>query len=84
MPKKPYIDAMLTPEICVAGRALVKITQDELAKASGRGKSTIRDFERGERLPKKETVDDIIAALKSYGVSIVRDRNSHGVVKALK
>jgi transcriptional regulator with XRE-family HTH domain len=63
----------ITPAQCRAGRALLGMTQPELAKESGLGLSTIVDFERMRRQVSDEAVEAILMALKRGGVEIIEE-----------
>jgi transcriptional regulator with XRE-family HTH domain len=58
----------MTPAQCRAARALLDMTQPDLAQAAGVGLSTIVDFERSRRVVLDETLDAIRAALEAAGV----------------
>lgn len=61
---------MITPAQCRAARALVDWSQDDLAKAAHLGLSTIRDFEKGRRVPTHNNLRGIKLALEEGGVAI--------------
>jgi transcriptional regulator with XRE-family HTH domain len=67
----------LTPAQCRAGRALLGITQPELAKRAGLGLSTIVDFERARRRISDEAALIIREALEKADVLII-DENGGG------
>ncbi len=60
-----------------AARAIVDMTQPELAAAAGLGLSTIVDFERSRRPVSDQGVGAIRAALEAAGVVFV-DENGEG------
>jgi transcriptional regulator with XRE-family HTH domain len=68
---------MITKEQSRAGRALVDWSQSRLAEASNLGESTIRDFEKGRRVPSINNLEAIRRALESAGVIFV-DENGEG------
>jgi transcriptional regulator with XRE-family HTH domain len=67
----------MTPAQCRAARALLGMTQPELAKESGLGLSTIVDFERMRRHVSAEVIEAIQIALKRNGVELI-DENGGG------
>jgi DNA-binding XRE family transcriptional regulator len=63
----------MTPEQCRAGRALVDMSQQELAEAAEVAKVTIISFEKGRRNPYKRTLDAMQRALEARGVQFTPD-----------
>ncbi|MCA0417186.1 MAG: helix-turn-helix domain-containing protein [Proteobacteria bacterium] len=61
---------MITPAQCRAARALLDWSQQDLAKAAHLGLSTIRDFEKGRRVPTHNNLRGIKLALEEGGVEI--------------
>lgn len=59
---------MLTPEQSRAARGWLNWTQDDLAKRANVSLSTIRDFEKGRRIPIGNNLDAIRRALEAGGV----------------
>ncbi|RYE28058.1 MAG: XRE family transcriptional regulator [Hyphomicrobiales bacterium] len=66
---------MITPAQCRAARALLDWSQQDLAKAAHLGLSTIRDFEKGRRVPTHNNLRGIKLALEEGGVEIGADRS---------
>lgn len=62
-----------------AARALLNITQDDLADLSGVSKATIADFEREGRNPQRRTLKDLRAAFEARGVVFLADSGGVGV-----
>ena len=56
---------------CRAARALVGMTQDQLAKASEVSKRTIAHFEAGERTPTQANRTALMRALEAAGVEFI-------------
>lgn len=67
----------MTPAQCRAARALIGKEQGEIAQAAGIARATLIDFEKGQRLPRDQTVAAIRAALEAAGVIFV-DENGEG------
>lgn len=64
---------MILPATCRAGRALVGLTQAQLAAAASVGLSTIKNFEAGSYEPILNNRRAIQAALEAVGVEFVED-----------
>ncbi|WP_428037199.1 helix-turn-helix domain-containing protein [Bosea thiooxidans] len=71
-----YAAAMITPAQCRAARALLDWRQEDLAKAAHLGLSTIRDFEKGRRVPTYNNLRGIKLALEEAGVEIGTEKSS--------
>jgi transcriptional regulator with XRE-family HTH domain len=74
----------ITPEQARAARALLDWSQ---AEASGRAKmtpKTLRDFERGERTPRTNTLDRLRAALEKAGVEFIAENGGGPGVRLRK
>jgi transcriptional regulator with XRE-family HTH domain len=67
----------MTPAQCRGARALLGMTQPELAHEAGLGISTIVDFEKMRRHVSDEAIEAIQAALKRAGVEFI-DENGGG------
>jgi transcriptional regulator with XRE-family HTH domain len=70
--------AGMTPEQSRAARGLPDWSQAELAARSNLSESTIRDFEKGRRVPSINNMAAIRRALESVGVEFI-DGNYPGV-----
>ena len=58
----------MTPAQCRAARALLDLTQTQLAEAAGFGLSTVVDFERLRREVSADAIAAIRSALEAAGV----------------
>jgi transcriptional regulator with XRE-family HTH domain len=67
----------ITPAQCRAARALVGMTQPELASRAKLGLSTVVDFERSRRQISEDAVGAIVRALEKAGVIFI-SRNGGG------
>lgn len=61
----------LTPEMCRAGRALLRVSQSELARRAGVSRLTIAHFERAASKPIPVSLAAIRSALESSGVALL-------------
>jgi transcriptional regulator with XRE-family HTH domain len=67
----------LRPAQCRAARALLNITQPQLARLAGLGLSTVVDFEKERRQVSVAAVETIERALRRAGVEFI-DENGGG------
>ncbi|MCW3780276.1 helix-turn-helix domain-containing protein [Defluviimonas salinarum] len=74
----------MTPSQCRAARALVSMSQDQLADASGVAKRTIASFEMEQRRPYERTLDAIRAALEAAGVEFIPENGGGAGVRLRK
>lgn len=63
---------MLSPALCRAARALLDMSQTQLAQAAGVGLSTVVGFEKGRTVPMAANLAAIEAALRAAGVMFIR------------
>ena len=68
---------MISPSQCKAARALLGLTQPQLARTSDLGLSTVVDFERGRRQVSDAAVQTLKAALEEAGIVFI-DENGGG------
>ena len=61
----------LSPASCRAARGLLKMTQEELAKAAQINVSTVRRYEAGDRLLSSYAARQIGLALKASGIVFI-------------
>jgi transcriptional regulator with XRE-family HTH domain len=73
----------VTPAQSRAARGLVDWSQTELGQRSNLSESTIRDFEKGRRLPGPNNLAAIRAALETAGVIFIEE-NGEGAGVRLK
>src|SRR5277367_6642606 len=64
-------DTPFTPAACRAGRALLGLSQAELAERAGVARLTVADFERSVRTPTPSTLSAIRTALETAGVDFL-------------
>jgi ribosome-binding protein aMBF1 (putative translation factor) len=65
------LHCMLAPEQSRAARAWLEWSQEDLAIRAQVSLSTVRDFEKGRRVPIKNNLDAIEKALSSAGVALL-------------
>jgi DNA-binding transcriptional regulator YiaG len=75
---------LLTPAQCRAGRALLEMTQPELAKRASLGLSTIVDFERARRRISDEAASTIKKTLEKAGVFFINENGGGAGVRLRK
>lgn len=74
----------MTPAQSRAGRALLDLTQTQLAEAAKLGQSTVIDFERSRRSVSSEAVRAIRAALEAAGVEFIAENGGGAGVRLRK
>jgi ribosome-binding protein aMBF1 (putative translation factor) len=65
---KSYYNSVMSPEQCMAARALLRWTQAELAAKAKVSVNTILDFEAGRREPHPNNLTAMRGALETAGV----------------
>ena len=69
----------MTPAQCKAARALLDITQSNLAEAADLGLSTVVDFEKERRQVSPDAVAALENALEHAGITFIRHGGGEGV-----
>ena len=72
---------LLTPGQCRAARGLIGWSQDDLAKASNVAKTTIANFEAGNRTPYQRTLADLVKAFEESGVQFIHENGGGAGVR---
>lgn len=67
----------LTPQQCRAARGLLDWPQARLGAKSNVSEGTVRDFEKGKRVPAADKLVAILSALELAGVAFL-DETAHG------
>lgn len=75
---------MITPEQCRAARGFLDWSQHDLASASNVGLSTVRDYEKGRRVPIANNLSAIEAALVLKGIGFSFSENGAQQVSFIK
>lgn len=75
---------MITSEQCRAARALVAMSQDELALEARVGNSTVRNFEAGRSVPVTNNIEAIERALIARGVQFIPENGGGAGVRLAK
>ena len=74
----------ITPAQCRAARALLNMSQDELAAAAKVGNSTVRNFEAGRSVPVANNLDAIQRVLEVGGVEFIPENGGGAGVRLAK
>jgi len=69
----------MTPEQCRAARGWLEWSQDDLAAAANVSLSTVRDFEKGRRIPIANNLAAMKAALEAKGIEFVENDETSGL-----
>jgi ribosome-binding protein aMBF1 (putative translation factor) len=72
----------MTPEQSRAARAWLDWSQDELAAKASVSLSTVRDFEKGRRVPIANNLTAMRVALEAAGTVFVDDAKACGITYA--
>ena len=74
----------MSPEQSRAARAWLDWSQDELAAKASVSLSTVRDFEKGRRVPIANNLTAMRAALESAGIAFVDEGATSGITFSKK
>lgn len=74
----------MTPEQSRAARGLLDWSQTQLAEKANLSESTIRDFEKGRRIPSVNNLAAIRAALEAAGVQFIPENGGGAGVRKAK
>jgi len=74
----------MSPEQCKAARAMIGLSQDQLAKAAGVAVSTIIPYEQNQRAPYVSTVRKLRTALETAGVEFIEENGGGPGVRLRK
>ena len=75
---------LITASQCRSARALLDMTQPELASASKLGLSTVVDFERSRRPVSAQAIDVIKSALERAGIEFIEENGGGPGVRLRK
>jgi DNA-binding XRE family transcriptional regulator len=79
---KACFNAMVNGDQLRAARAWLRMSQDELASATGVARATIASFENGHTVPQPRTLRDLQQALEKAGIEFLFDGDKPiGIVK---
>ncbi|MCV9937684.1 helix-turn-helix domain-containing protein [Boseaceae bacterium BT-24-1] len=71
----------MTPNQCRAARALLEMTQPQLAAAAGFGLSTVVDFEKSRRAVPSDSVAKLRVALETAGIQFIPENGGGAGVR---
>lgn len=63
----------LTAEQCRAARAMLNVKQIEIAERANLSESTVRDFEKGRRVPSINNLKALRSAFEEHGLVFLGD-----------
>jgi DNA-binding transcriptional regulator YiaG len=78
----PAYSGPMSPEQSRAARAWLDWSQDELAAKASVSLSTVRDFEKGRRVPIANNLTAMRVALEAAGIAFVDEGGSSGITYA--
>lgn len=74
----------MTPSQCRAARALIDMTQPQLADAANLGLSTVVDFEKARRSVSASMIESMRAALEAAGIQFIAENGGGAGVRLKK
>jgi transcriptional regulator with XRE-family HTH domain len=74
----------MTPAQCRAARALIEVSQAELAVKAKVGESTVRNFEAGRTVPVANNLEAIRRVLETAGVEFIAENGGGPGVRLRK
>lgn len=74
----------ILPAQCRGARGMLGWTQEDLARAAGVSRPTVKDFERGVRTPHTNNLLAIRAALETAGVEFIEENGGGAGVRLRK
>lgn len=74
----------MLPEQSRAARGLLDWSQTKLAVSANLSESTVRDFEKGRRLPSKNNLTALRVALETAGVEFIAENGGGAGVRLKK
>jgi len=80
----PAYDTAMTPAQCRAARALVELSQAELAAKAKVGQSTVRNFEAGRTVPVANNLEAVQRVLEAAGVEFIAENGGGPGVRLRK
>jgi len=63
---------------------MLNLEQTDVAKTAGISRATLIDFEKGQRIPRKSTVEAIRKALEDAGVEFIAENGGGAGVRFTK
>ena len=78
------VDLRVSPLQCKAARALLEITQPELAEMASLGLSTVVDFENGRRQVSEAAIRSMQIALENAGIDFIPENGGGPGVRLKK
>ena len=73
----------ITPEQCLAARAMLRMRREDLAVAAKVAAATLFDFEAGRRKPHPRTIEAIRLALEAAGTTFLETNDDGPGIRVL-